>query len=149
MLTTGSPVIPSACAGNPANSLLSFLLESTEILPFVILKPLGLGIQPMLIVGVKGACSPDQPKISSFSALALGIQLMLKIAGIENVNQIIIQSAGSPKLRFEDDGRACSLDRPAKYIYPRSNLVCSPDQPKTSSFSALALGIQLMLKIEG
>jgi len=91
-------------AGNPANSLLSFLLESTEILPFVILKPLGLGIQPMLIVGGKGACSPAQPKISSFSALALGIRLMLKIAGIENVNQIIIQSAGSPKLRFEDDG---------------------------------------------
>ena len=28
----------------------------------------------------------------------LGIQLMLKIAGIENVNQIIIQSAGSPNL---------------------------------------------------
>jgi len=85
----------------------------------------------MLIVGVKGACSPDQPKISSFSALALGIQLMLKIAGIENVNQIIIQSAGSPKLRFEDDGELVSnTNKPAPHcVKGQMRFVVLTDQP--------------------
>ena len=91
-----------AKAGNPTNSLLLFLLESTEILPFVILKPLGLGIQ-----------------------------LMLKIAGIENVNQIIIQSAGSPKLRFEDDGELVSnTNKPAPHcVKGQMRFVVLTDQP--------------------
>ena len=42
---------------------------------------------------------------------------MLKIAGIENVNQIIIQSAGSPKLRFEDDGELVgNTNKPAPLV---------------------------------
>ena len=47
----------------------------------------------------------------------LGIQLMLKIAGIENVNQIIIQSAGSPTFgrRWR---RACRQHRPAFTFTP-------------------------------
>jgi len=87
----------------------------------------------MLIVGGKGACSPDQPKISSFSALALGIRLMLKIAGIENVNQIIIQSAGSPKLRFEDDGEFVgNTNKPAPLVKKgQMRLLVLTNQPST------------------
>ena len=51
---------------------------------------------------------------------------MLKIAGIENVNQIIIQSAGSPKLRFEDDGELVgNTNKPAPLVEKRAKARCA------------------------
>ena len=103
----------------------------------------------MLIVGIKWACSLDQPKTSSFSALALGIQLMLKIAGIENVNQIIIQSAGSPKLRFEDDGEFVgNTNKPAPLVEKGQNgPVVLTNQPSTFTPYPLHLPLTPLEKI--